>query len=117
SYSGGVRRAAEPLCACLLCARAGLREYAREVALGFAEPGMHGKRPTAELLRGHDDFTANGCEVVVPAEQLCCGALSVHAGGREAERDFARVLAQPGTRAQQASTKWLGGAADTTAVA
>ncbi|PYT81730.1 MAG: hypothetical protein DMG40_08435 [Acidobacteria bacterium] len=35
-------------------------------------------------------LTANGCEVVVPAEQLCCGALSVHAGFREAARELAR---------------------------
>ncbi|MGH9813348.1 MAG: (Fe-S)-binding protein [Candidatus Acidiferrales bacterium] len=32
----------------------------------------------------------NGCEVVVPASQLCCGALHVHAG----IRDTARRLAQ-----------------------
>lgn len=32
----------------------------------------------------------NGCEVVVPAGQTCCGALHVHAG----ERDFARRLAR-----------------------
>jgi glycolate oxidase iron-sulfur subunit len=32
----------------------------------------------------------NGCEVVVPAEQTCCGALHVHAGLREYARDLAR---------------------------
>ncbi len=32
---------------------------------------------------------ANGCEVVVPANQRCCGALAVHAG----VRDVARTLA------------------------
>jgi glycolate oxidase iron-sulfur subunit len=32
---------------------------------------------------------ANGCEVVIPKEQLCCGALCVHAG----EQDVARKLA------------------------
>jgi len=32
----------------------------------------------------------NGCEVVVPAGQICCGALHVHAG----MRDLARQLAQ-----------------------
>lgn len=32
----------------------------------------------------------NGCEVVIPAAQTCCGALHVHAG----LRDFARGLAQ-----------------------
>jgi glycolate oxidase iron-sulfur subunit len=35
-------------------------------------------------------LTANGCEVVVPAEQLCCGALAAHAGVREAARELAR---------------------------
>src|ERR1700722_6780144 len=33
---------------------------------------------------------ANGCEVVVPASQTCCGALAAHAG----VRDVARALAQ-----------------------
>ncbi len=32
----------------------------------------------------------NGCEVMIPSEQLCCGALAVHAG----ERDVARRLAR-----------------------
>ena len=32
----------------------------------------------------------NGCEVLVPAAQICCGALHVHAG----LRDFARTLAR-----------------------
>jgi glycolate dehydrogenase iron-sulfur subunit len=35
-------------------------------------------------------LTANGCEVVVPKEQSCCGALSAHAGFRDAARQFAR---------------------------
>jgi glycolate dehydrogenase iron-sulfur subunit len=35
-------------------------------------------------------LTANGCEVVVPAEQVCCGALASHAGVREAARSVAR---------------------------
>lgn len=43
---------------------------------------------------------ANGCEVVVPAGQLCCGALCVHAGEREIAKELARVnlkafLAEP----------------------
>jgi glycolate oxidase iron-sulfur subunit len=33
---------------------------------------------------------ANGCEVVVPAAQVCCGALPAHAGVREVARDLAR---------------------------
>jgi glycolate dehydrogenase iron-sulfur subunit len=35
-------------------------------------------------------LTANGCEVVVPGEQLCCGALAAHAGVRETARGLAR---------------------------
>jgi glycolate oxidase iron-sulfur subunit len=33
---------------------------------------------------------ANGCEVVVPKRQVCCGALASHAGVREASRELAR---------------------------
>ncbi len=33
---------------------------------------------------------ANGCEVVVPAEQVCCGALAAHAGVRDVARELAR---------------------------
>jgi glycolate oxidase iron-sulfur subunit len=35
-------------------------------------------------------LTANGCEVVVPAAQLCCGALAAHAGVRDTARGLAR---------------------------
>lgn len=35
-------------------------------------------------------LTANGCEVVVPSEQLCCGALAAHAGVRETARELSR---------------------------
>ena len=35
-------------------------------------------------------LTANGCEVVVPREQYCCGALAAHAGVRETARELAR---------------------------
>jgi glycolate oxidase iron-sulfur subunit len=34
-------------------------------------------------------LTANGCEVIVPGGQLCCGALAAHAGVREVARDLA----------------------------
>lgn len=34
---------------------------------------------------------ANGCEVVVPKGQLCCGALCVHAGVRDVAQDLARA--------------------------
>jgi glycolate oxidase iron-sulfur subunit len=35
-------------------------------------------------------LTKNGCEVVVPREQGCCGALHVHAGIRDLARDLAK---------------------------
>jgi len=35
-------------------------------------------------------LTANGCEVVVPDNQVCCGALAAHAGIREVARELAR---------------------------
>jgi glycolate oxidase iron-sulfur subunit len=35
-------------------------------------------------------LTANGCEVTVPRQQVCCGALASHAGEREAARSVAR---------------------------
>ena len=34
---------------------------------------------------------ANGCEVVVPPDQICCGALAAHAGVRDVARDLARA--------------------------
>jgi len=34
-------------------------------------------------------LTANGCEVVVPGGQFCCGALPAHAGVRDVARDLA----------------------------
>ena len=34
---------------------------------------------------------ANGCEVVVPAGQVCCGALAAHAGVRDVARSLART--------------------------
>jgi glycolate oxidase iron-sulfur subunit len=36
-------------------------------------------------------LTANGCEVIVPDGQLCCGALPAHAGVRDIARQLARV--------------------------
>ncbi|HET8913576.1 MAG TPA: heterodisulfide reductase-related iron-sulfur binding cluster [Ktedonobacteraceae bacterium] len=35
-------------------------------------------------------LTANGCEVITPPQQLCCGALHVHAGEAEGGRELAR---------------------------
>nr|MDQ2971025.1 heterodisulfide reductase-related iron-sulfur binding cluster [Acidobacteriota bacterium] len=37
-------------------------------------------------------LSAEGCSVVVPAGQSCCGALSMHAGREEEALDFARNL-------------------------
>jgi len=34
---------------------------------------------------------ANGCDVLVPAKQVCCGALPAHAGEREVARKLARA--------------------------
>ena len=39
-------------------------------------------------------LSAEGCEVVVPKEQGCCGALSIHAGREREAREFARSLIQ-----------------------
>src|SRR2546422_6157030 len=36
-------------------------------------------------------LTANGCEVVVPNGQVCCGALAAHAGVRDVARQLART--------------------------
>jgi glycolate oxidase iron-sulfur subunit len=36
-------------------------------------------------------LTTNGCEVVVPDGQLCCGALAAHAGVRDVARQLART--------------------------
>jgi len=36
-------------------------------------------------------LTANGCDVIVPDGQLCCGALAAHAGVRDAARELART--------------------------
>jgi glycolate oxidase iron-sulfur subunit len=36
-------------------------------------------------------LNANGCEVVVPAGQTCCGALAAHAGVRDVARSLARI--------------------------
>ena len=43
-------------------------------------------RATVEVLR------ASGCDVFIPADQGCCGALSIHSGRLEEGRRFARGL-------------------------
>jgi glycolate oxidase iron-sulfur subunit len=35
-------------------------------------------------------LAANGCDVMIPPAQTCCGGLPLHAGDREAARDMAR---------------------------
>jgi len=71
--------------------------------LGTTYPAVGPRRARVALFAGciaqvsfsslHDAtirvLTANGCEVVVPAGQTCCGALPAHAG----VRDIARSLA------------------------
>jgi glycolate oxidase iron-sulfur subunit len=39
-------------------------------------------------------LAAEGCEVIAPATQGCCGALALHAGRDDEARDFARALIQ-----------------------
>jgi len=57
-----------------------------------------------ELFRGTNAATVsvlarNGCEVVLPTQQHCCGALHAHVG----ERDNARVLARQNIEAFEAT--------------
>ena len=53
---------------------------------GCVMPYMYGgtQEATVRVL------TRNGCEVLTPPEQTCCGALMVHSGDREAARALAR---------------------------
>ena len=53
---------------------------------GCVMPLLHGPvhEATVRVL------TRNGCEVVVPAAQTCCGALHLHSGERELARELAR---------------------------
>jgi glycolate oxidase iron-sulfur subunit len=73
--------------------------------LGRTYPAVGHRRARVALFAGcvaqvsfsalHDAtirvLTANGCEVVVPAGQTCCGALAAHAGVRDVARSLARV--------------------------
>lgn len=45
-------------------------------------------------------LAAEGCEVIVPPEQGCCGALMVHAGLEEQALDFARKIIEVFERAE-----------------
>jgi glycolate oxidase iron-sulfur subunit len=73
--------------------------------LGRTYPAIGERRARVALFAGcvaqvsfsalHDAtirvLTANGCEVVVPAGQTCCGALAGHAGVRDVARSLART--------------------------
>jgi glycolate oxidase iron-sulfur subunit len=73
--------------------------------LGRTYPAMGRRRARVALFAGciaqvsfsalHEAtirvLTANGCEVVVPAGQTCCGALAAHAGVRDVARSLARI--------------------------
>src|SRR5712692_5079032 len=73
--------------------------------LGRTYPAVGPRRARVALFAGciaqvsfsalHDAtirvLTANGCEVVVPAGQTCCGALAAHAGVRDTARSLART--------------------------
>ena len=73
--------------------------------LGRTYPAVGPRRARVALFAGciaqvsfsalHDAtirvLAANGCEVVVPAGQTCCGALAAHAGVRDAARSLART--------------------------
>ena len=64
----------------------GVRRYRVGFFSGCVMPYLYSEvhAATLEVLR------RNGCEVVVPPSQTCCGALNVHSGEREAARDMAR---------------------------
>ena len=73
--------------------------------LGRTYPALGHRRARVALFAGcvaqvsftalHDAtirvLTANGCEVVVPDGQTCCGALAAHAGVRDVTRSLART--------------------------
>src|ERR1700732_3336798 len=73
--------------------------------LGRTYPAVGARRARVALFAGciaqvsfsalHDAtirvLTANGCEVVIPAGQTCCGALAAHAGVRDVARSLARI--------------------------
>ena len=63
-------------------------EKKRTVGLlsGCVMPLMQGSTMAAAVRV----LTRNGCEVVVPVGQGCCGALNVHSGDLETARDMAR---------------------------
>ncbi len=64
----------------------GARRYRVAMLIGCAQDLIFSdiNRDTVEVL------SANGCEVVTPAEQLCCGSLHAHNGEWELARQLAR---------------------------
>ena len=73
--------------------------------IGRTYPAVGARRARVALFAGciaqvsfsalHDAMirvlTANGCEVVIPEGQTCCGALAAHAGVRDVARSLARI--------------------------
>ncbi len=64
----------------------GTRKHRVALLSGCVMPLVHGPTMDAAVRV----LTRNGCEVVVPADQGCCGALNTHGGERDAARDMAR---------------------------
>ena len=65
---------------------AGVRRYRVGLFTGCVMPLVYGQvhAATLRVLRH------NGCEVHIPREQVCCGALNVHGGEQRVARDLAR---------------------------
>ena len=102
-------RAAREFCACSDCrtangcCRRSIRSFSSR--LGKTFPAQGPRRARVALFAGcvaQVTFSelnratirvlqANGCEVVVPAGQVCCGALPAHAGVRDVARNLART--------------------------
>jgi len=64
----------------------GPRRYRVGFFTGCVMPLVYGQVHTATLRV----LRHNGCEVHVPREQVCCGALNVHGGEQRGARDLAR---------------------------
>ncbi|MCI0421891.1 MAG: (Fe-S)-binding protein [Acidobacteria bacterium] len=81
-----------------------IRSKNEHVALGTVFPAQGGKRFRVAVMTGcvmNEIFgdvnqatirvlQQNGCDVVVPEEQVCCGALHCHAGIMDTARDLAK---------------------------
>ncbi len=64
----------------------GPRRYRVGFFTGCVMPLVYGQVHTATLRV----LRHNGCEVHVPRDQVCCGALNVHSGEQRVARDLAR---------------------------